>query len=191
MGAHLNLAAVSDANVSMLLDNPRLVWTVVFPDNLEQLKAGGRKPAPRKLLQAEPIQLRTSLDEYWHGIHYLMCGEVWSGSFPGAFLLDGGSYVGDIDVGYGSARAFDACEVKKIAQVVNKKTAAELKQNFDPLRMSDDDIYPPIWDKDDTALDACLERFGKLQHFLRHAVENDFGMVLYLGRSDYEQKQAA
>lgn len=191
MGAHLHLAAISDSNISMLENNPRLIWTVVFPESLEQLKTGKHSPVPRKLLHEEPVQLRATLHEYWHAIHYLMCGKVWSGEFPEAFLIDGGSYLGDIDVGYGPARIFDASEVREIAHALDNTQPAMLKQRFDPNRMLDYDIYPPIWDEDTQALDTCLEHFASLQHFMRHAAENDLGMVLYLGRSEHELKQAA
>lgn len=182
MGVYLNLAAISDENVSLLLDEPRLIWNVVFPDyDLPQMALSGHNPPSRHVLQAEPIQLRMTLGEYWHGIHYLLCGEAWSGEFPDTFLLDGGYYVGDIDLGYGPARMFDSYEVKRIADTIGQRTPTELKRNFDPNWMLDADVYPNTWENDE-ALNACLERFHSLQHFMRHTVENNFGLALYLNR---------
>ena len=102
---------------------------------------------------------------------------------PDAFLIDGGSYVGDVDVGYGPARAFDSCEVKRITQTLVRKNPADLAKNFDINQMLDDDIYPQIWDSQVNVLDACLNRFTAMQHFMRHVAENDLGLTLYLSRT--------
>lgn len=186
MGVHLHLAAISDANIERLSANPALVWTLVFADQFSAIAntAAGQPPA-RKGLYPETIHLRENLGQYWHGIHYLMCGEVWNGQFPDAFLIDGGSYVGDVDVGYGPARTFESCEVRKIAHAINSKPAADLAKQFDACQMLDYDIYPGLlWDEDNQALDACLERFAAMQHFMRHAAENGLGMAVYLARTE-------
>ena len=185
MGVHLHLAATSDLNISRLMENPKLIWTLVFADQFNAMRTNPHFPPPRYALEPEPVQLRETLGEYWHGIHYLMCGQVWSGHFPDAFLIDGGSYVGDVDVGYGPARVFESCEVKHITQTVVNKTAAELVRNFDANQMLDEDIYPQIWDGNDgtLALDACLNRFKAMQHFMHHAAKNNLGLTLYLSRT--------
>lgn len=184
MGVHLHLTAISDFNISRLEKNPALIWTLVFADQHNDMDSSGRQPPSRKALQPEPILLRETLGEYWHGIHYLLCGEVWNGEFPDSFLIDGGSYVGDVDVGYGPARTFDACEVKKIAQAVNSKKPADLAKHFDACLMLDYDVYPgQLWDEDTQALETCLEQFKAMQHFLRHTAENDLGLALFLAQA--------
>lgn len=184
MDVHLHLAAISDSNIEQLINNPTLIWTVVFPNQGNASGSVGKQAVVRKTLHPEPIYLRESLQEYWHGIHYLMCGEGWNGVFPTSFLLDGGSYVGDVDIGCGPARIFGSCETRKIAQDISHHTAAELMKRFDPLQMLDDDIYPErLWDEDKGALNACLERFAAMQHFLRHTAENGLGLTLYLTKA--------
>jgi hypothetical protein len=183
VGVHLHLAATSDLNISRLRANPKLIWTVVFADQCSTLRSGVGYYPSRHALEPEAVPLRETLGEYWHGIHYLMCGQVWSGDLPDAFLIDGGSYVGDVDLGYGPARVFESCEVKKITQTVVNKQPADLAKNFDANQMVDDDIYPQIWDGNDGALDACLNRFKAMQHFMRHVAENDLGLTLYLSRT--------
>lgn len=172
MGVHLHLAAISDFNISRLMAHPQLIWTLVTAET--------RFPASRYALEPECITLRESLGEYWHGIHYLLCGQGWNGQLPDAFLLDGGSYVGNVDLGYGPARTFDSGEVKHITQALVNKTPETLRQHFDTNQMLDEDIYPPIWDGNTQALDACLKRFQAMQHFMRHVAENDLGLAVYL-----------
>src|SRR6476660_4810992 len=38
---------------------------------------------------------RISLEKAWHGLHYLLTGEVWEGQGPLAFLLAGGEQLGE------------------------------------------------------------------------------------------------
>jgi hypothetical protein len=192
MSACLNLAAISDSNINLLTKYPKLIWTLVFPDHANLLTVNDTRlisaltplemPTGRRL-HPEPIQLKETLGEYWHSIHYLLCGEAWSGSLPKAFLLDGGDYVGDVDVGYGPARVFCACETKKIAQALINTSIASMMQHFDAELMLDQDVYLPTGEADKASLDACLERFTALQHFMRHTAENDFGFVLYLTKN--------
>ncbi|MFN7098338.1 MAG: YfbM family protein [Gammaproteobacteria bacterium] len=179
MSIHLHLTSISDANIERLNATPSLIWTIVSAEQCQT--SAGEAVLTRRGLYREPIYLRESLGKYWHGIHYLLCGEVWNGEFPASFLIDGGSYVGDIDIGYGMARTFEAAEVRSIARYLNKTHPADLAQHFDACRMLDADVYPALhWDQEPQALNYCLERFQAMQHFVRHTVENGLGMALYL-----------
>lgn len=179
MSVQLHLASISDANIERLNAQPSLIWTVVLAEQFQG--STGEAVLTRHGLYREPIYLRESLGAYWHGIHYLLCGEVWNGEFPAAFLIDGGSYVGDIDLGYGAARTFAAAEVRSIARYLSKTYPADLARRFDAYQMLDADVYPALhWDQEPQALNRCLERFQAMQHFVRHTVENGLGMTLYL-----------
>lgn len=99
---------------------------------------------------------------------------------PEAFLLDGGSFIGTVDVGYGPARVFDPTETQIIANMLEHKKVEDLIANFDPLQLTDVDIYPQIWDTTPNARSKCMEYFKQLQYFMRHAAENQRGLVVYL-----------
>lgn len=188
MGVHLKLAAISETNIEQLLENPRLIWKVIFPTETHQ--AAQLSPARIDLLP-EQFPIHETLGEYWHALHYLLSGQVWSGIMPEAFLLDGGSFIGSVDVGYGPARIFDIDETKAIAAMLARKQPADLAELFNPLRMVDVDIYPQIWDSNPEAFDNCLHYFKKLQHFMRHAAENERGLVVYLTKVADAEQQAA
>ena len=132
MGVHLKLAAISETNIEQLLENPRLIWKVIFPTEIHQ--AAQLSPARIDLLP-EQFPIHETLGEYWHALHYLLSGQVWSGIMPEAFLLDGGSFIGSVDVGYGPARIFDIDETKAIAAMLARKQPADLAELFNPLRM--------------------------------------------------------
>ena len=84
MGVHLKLAAISEVNVGQLLENPRLIWKVIFPSDAN---SGHHWANNKKHLLPEQFPMEFSLAEYWHVMHYLLSGKVWSGTMPEAFLL--------------------------------------------------------------------------------------------------------
>jgi hypothetical protein len=55
-----------------------------------------------------------SVDRDWHGIHFLLNQGAWDGEPPLDFIVSGGTEVGEVDVGYGPARAFLPCELAAI-----------------------------------------------------------------------------
>ena len=61
-----------------------------------------------------------SIEKAWHGLHYLLCGEVEPGSRPLSQAILGGAEVGE-DMGYGPARYFTLTQVAGIADELNLK----------------------------------------------------------------------
>lgn len=193
MGVCLDISTISDSNAGVLIEHPRLIWNIIFPQHTNILRTRNDHPVTALIPLTEPFAdgkfepeahvLKTTLGEYWHGIHYLLCGEVWSGELPNAFLIDGGEFVGDIDVGYGPARVFTAEETQEITSSILQKTRRDLTRHYDSCQMQDYDIYPQIWDQE-SALPNCLDHFESLQEFLQNARKHQLGMVVYLTRYD-------
>ena len=107
MSMILALTTVEDATIRRLLEEPEQVWRVLAPDD-----ASMHPPGQLDLVEGEGQSI--DLDKAWHGIHYLLAGTEWEGTGPAAFLLAGGKEVGDVDVGYGPARALSAAELQQI-----------------------------------------------------------------------------
>src|SRR5690349_11334743 len=57
---------------------------------------------------------RLDLDKAWHGLHFLLTGTDWGGTPPLNFIVAGGETIGDVDVGYGPARAFTPEQLAEI-----------------------------------------------------------------------------
>lgn len=192
MGVCLDISSISDSNAGVLLEHPRLIWNIIFPQHTNILTVKSEHPLA-SLIPPEPYShgrfepeahvTKLTVGEYWHGLHYLLCNEVWSGALPDAFLIDGGEFVGEVDIGYGPARVFTSEEVAEIAESMQAKTRRTLTHNFDSSKMLDFDIYPQIWDEE-TALPTCLNHFEKLQGFLKDLANYNLGMVVYLTRHD-------
>lgn len=109
------------------------------------------------------------LEKAWHGLHYLLAGEAWGGKGELAFLLSGGVETGD-DFGYGPARYFEPSEVNKIATLISTIDDAQLWSRYDPQHMTDQGVYPDIWDEPEQDLhEEYLDYFNLLKEFLAEA----------------------
>lgn len=203
MSMILELHTVSDANLPRVLADPPLVWKVVSPDDDGMYEAARAeagvaeagffqrlfgRPARAKASAVDfPLALgeveATDLDKAWHGIHYMLTGTAWEGEPPLNFLTQGGTVIGEVEVGYGPARGMTAAEVKVVAGALAGIDEAFMRARFDPAQMTQLDIYPGIWDRDpaeDDSFGYCMEYFGALRAFVMRAAERGAGLVISL-----------
>jgi len=196
MGMSLALTAVEGDAIHALLRDPPLIWKVLAPDDHEAYLEARRQKSSwlQRLLgrtpaaSVEPAVIpapvaETDLDKAWHGLHYLFTGTAWGGDWPASFLVAGGASVGDIDVGYGPARAFSAAEVREIDAWLRHIDEATLRARFQPAEMDAMGIYPEIWSRDpeeDDAFGYCIENFIELKSFVASAARDGRGLVLSL-----------
>ena len=123
------------------------------------------------------------VDKAWQGIHFLLTGTAIEGDPPLNFIVGGGRLIGDVDVGYGPARAFANDEVRVIAQALNDVPPESLRERFDPKSMMEEGVYPEIWDRDATEDDTVgylIENYADLRSFIRRTAERGDGMLVYL-----------
>lgn len=121
-----------------------------------------------------------SLDKAWHGVHYLLCGELE----PGASLLSrpvlGGVELGEGDgfSGHGPARCFTPAEVTELAQALGRpEIESETAARFDAERMTQLGIYPG-WRAQDQ--EWVLNAFRSLRSFYSDAAGNGRAIVTCL-----------
>jgi hypothetical protein len=137
-----------------------------------------KEPPPGSPGRPEDQGKALSIDKAWHGVHYLLCGEVE----PGATLLSqavlGGTEFGD-DLGYGPARYFSVEQVAAIAPELSRPDLeAEMRARFDPARMLCLGIYPGGWDRGPGGW--LLEEFRRLRDFYVEAAARRFAVVTCL-----------
>jgi hypothetical protein len=187
-----NFRSLSDDDLGALLENPARVEQLLYGDDLlagtngEVVSLFGHTSQP----PTEPDSWEQDgggdeldVDKAWHGIHFLLTGTAWQGSFPLNFIVSGGREIGDVDVGYGPARGLTSEDVRKLDAALEPLTSEEMKRRFDPEQMTRLQIYPEIWDRDpeeDDSLGYLLEYYTDLRDFVRRTAERGHGLVVYL-----------
>jgi hypothetical protein len=199
MGMCLALRTLGDENIRKVLADPPLIWKVIAPDDPQMYeqsrterrpglvaKLFGKQKQPDRhsgLTLAEGEVAETDLDKAWHGIHYMLTQTAWEGEEPLNFLVGGGTTVGDVDVGYGPARAFASDEVNAISSALRPIDSQFLRKRFDPEQMMKLEIYPTIWDRDpadDDTFGYCAEYFASLKTFIEEAAKRNVGLIVYI-----------
>jgi len=107
-----------------------------------------------------------SLDKAWHGVHYVLCGEIEAGPALLSQPVLGGVVIGDDNEGfsgYGPARYFTAAKVAELAhELTRPELESEAAARFDSARMSQLKIYPG-WRSSDA--EWVIENFRRLRDF--------------------------
>jgi hypothetical protein len=116
-----------------------------------------------------------SLEKNWHGVHYLLCGEVEAGDTLLSHAVLGGTEL-DENVGYGPARYFDAEQVANIAREMSRADLeTEMRNRFDPDAMSRAGIYSVR--PSEQLIDGLLHEFRHLRDFYVDAAGKGFAVV--------------
>jgi len=204
MGMYLALAAVSEATIERLHEDPALLWQLVAPGEPE-LVAKARPPARRPGLIARlfgrgapaeaapppaPLVLRggegeiANLDKAWHGLHYLLTGTAWEGDPPLNLLLAGGRKLDNRDADSIQAHTLSPAETRAAADALRGMSDDALRARFAPDEMMRLEIYPEIWDRDpaeDDTLGWLLDAAGQLRDALDTAVGQGHGLLVTVG----------
>jgi len=165
-----NFRLARSEDIARLLDDPEQIEAFLFGE-LDENEDG---PDPGGMLD---------VDKAWHGIHFLLTGTAWEGEPPLDFIVRGGRQIGDVDVGYGPARAFTNEELRDIGRAIQPISLDTLRSRFDAARMKALKIYPDIWDRDsasDDTLGYLISYYEMLQPFIIKGAADGFGMIVYL-----------
>jgi Domain of unknown function (DUF1877) len=159
-----NFRALPDLELQALFANPSRVEQLLYESLLGGASNGNE----------------LDVDKAWHGLHFLLTGSAWEGSFPLNFIVAGGVEVGD-DLGYGPARGLTSSEVLKIDAALEPLTADDLGQRFDAQRMTELQVYPFGWSDDPEGERAyLLEFFADLRAFVHRTAERGYALLVYL-----------
>lgn len=123
-----------------------------------------------------------SLEKAWHGLHYLLNdGRAWEGTPPLNFIVAGGTEVPGSDGGYGSARAYTPDETRRIQQALSQVTGEQLWSHFDADKMSNQGVYPEIWDEpEDELRSEYTDYLQGMQEFVAATASNGHGLLVWL-----------
>jgi len=161
-----NFRALPDEELQALFADPSRVEQLLY----ESFLGGGSNGKGDEL----------EIDKSWHGLHFLLTGSAWEGSFPLNFIVAGGQDVGD-DLGYGPARGLTSTEVLQVDAALEPLTTGELGQRFDAQRMTELQIYPDGWSHDpDGEREYLLDFYADLRAFVRRTAEQGRALLVYL-----------
>lgn len=197
MGMTGTLHRVSSAEIDELIRNPASVTRVLGLDDGPRLRDVRPKGILGWLLRLTPITIsevdpdapdtsdrlsdpERSLDieKAWHGLHFLFTGTADEGEEPACFLLKGGEDVDD----EGSRRLLRPQQVRQFANFLTAFGEADLRQRYDPKRMTALEIYPEaIWNRvaaEDDPRQWLLDSAGQLRAFVKGAADAGDGLVI-------------
>ena len=132
----------------------------------------------------DPGQGFVDLDKAWNALHYLLTGSARDGEGPLAFLLKGGTAVGDEDLGHGPARVFQPLEVAAICDALADVAQHKLMPRFDLKKFEKLELYPGRWSEVNVRSDYDLGYyFGPLEQLksvTRRAKHESLGMIVWI-----------
>jgi hypothetical protein len=132
----------------------------------------------------DPGQGFVDLDKAWNALHYLLTGSARDGEGPLAFLLKGGTPVGDEDLGHGPARVFQPPEVAAIGDALAGVSQHKLMPRFDLKKFDKLELYPGRWSEVNVRSDYDLGYyFGPLEQLksvTRRAKNERLGMIVWI-----------
>lgn len=196
MGMVLCIRQATDETIEKLLKDPtRILPYLGFeicdppqqPGSFWQKLFGARESkvdsTPIDTISLDEGAEEIDLDKSWHALHFLYTGSEWEGSPPESFLLNGGQTIGDVDVGYGPARATTSAEVVQANDFLGTFDNQRLEAAYDPKKLSKAEIYPDIWTResdDDDPLTYVREYHEILSNFVQQTVDKSLGLVIYI-----------
>jgi len=140
----------------------------VEPDILTMPSARGRATAHG-----------VSLEKSWHGLHYLLTGNASGGEGPLAFLMADGEQIGEDD---DPVRWFAPEAALRIHQALSGISDETLWSRFDADEMTEQCIYPVIWDEDEEELkEEYLAYYHELKQVVAAAAESGQGLLVSIG----------
>lgn len=156
-----NLRPASDADIARLLANPAEITRFLYGSD-----ANARD--------------RVVLDTAWHAIHFVLNGSRLGGDEPLNFLVDQGTPVGDVDVGYGPARVLLSEQVRKLAEALQHIRPDDVAGRVDRARFDAEGIYPGNWQRNGNSVQYVVDHYVGMRELVARAAEQGLGLILYI-----------
>ena len=82
------------------------------------------------------------------------------------------------DLGYGPAHYLTPEQVADINSQISKITVQELKQRYDPAKMTELEVYPNIWeDEGEETFEYLSDNFSMVQQLYSDATKNGQAII--------------
>jgi Domain of unknown function (DUF1877) len=156
-----NLRPASDADIARLLANPDEITRFLYGSG-----ANGSD--------------RVVLNKAWHAIHFVLNGSRLGGASPLNFLVDEGTPVGEVDVGYGPARVLTSEQVRRLASALGPIEPHDVAQRVDLKRFDDEAIYPGNWQRNGYDTEYVVSHYREMRELITRTAQSGQGLILYI-----------
>lgn len=118
----------------------------------------------------------------WDGIIFLLTGESFvTAEHNLARILFSGQLIDEEqDLGYGPAHYLTPEQVAELNNEISTITISDLKQNFNPEKMNELEVYPTPWNKGDDVFDFVANDFLTVQNIFAEATKNGETIITFL-----------
>lgn len=122
------------------------------------------------------------IDKSWDGIIFLLTGQSLATAEHNLVrvLFSGQLINEEQDLGYGPAHYLTPEQVAELNNEISTITIADLKQKFNLGKMTEQEVYPTIWDEGDDAFDYVADGFSTLQNVFAEATKNREAIIAFL-----------
>ena len=120
------------------------------------------------------------LDRAWHAIHFVLNGSRLGGNPPLNFLVDEGTAVGEVDVGFGPARVLTSAQVRALAIALSLVEPEDVRGRVDLAEFDAMRIYPGAWQRDGLDVDYVVRHYAAMRELVARLARDGLGMVLYI-----------
>lgn len=161
MAMNGNLRPASDVEIERLLANPSEITRFLYGS-------------------AADASAQVALDTAWHAIHYVLTGSRLGGDAPLNFLVDEGTPVGEVDVGYGPARVLTSEQVRRIADALARIDPADVARKVDVKRFDQEAIYPGNWQRNGDGVEHVVSNYRQMRELIVRTADEGRGLILYI-----------
>ncbi|MCO5269396.1 MAG: YfbM family protein [Brumimicrobium sp.] len=118
----------------------------------------------------------------WDGIIFLLTGESFvTAEHNLARILFSGQLIDEEqDLGYGPAHYLTPEQVAELNNEISIITISDLKQNFNPEKMNELEVYPTPRNKGDDVFDFVADDFLTVQNIFAEATKNGEAIITFL-----------
>ena len=156
-----NLRPASDAEIERLLANPSEITRFLY---------GSEADGSERLV----------LNKAWHAIHFVLTGSRLGGDEPLNFLVTEGTPIGEVDVGYGPARALTSEQVRQLAAALSSIQPEDVARRVDLKRFDKEAIYPGNWQRNGYDAEYVVSNYRGMRDLIGRAAERGHGLILYI-----------
>jgi hypothetical protein len=156
-----NLRPASDSEIDWLLANPAEITRFLYGGDADRGE-------------------RVVLNKAWHAIHFVLTGSRLGGDEPLNFLVDQGTPVGEVDVGFGPARVLRSEQVRRLAAALAPIEPHEVARRVDVVKFDQETIYPGHWQRNGAGVDYVVANYTAMRELIARAADHGHGLILYI-----------